>query len=54
MLNFSHIQSNNSAELTGKLEAEQHSNKDVAAKLSEIQINMEETKLQVRLFIFAL
>uniref|UniRef100_T2MDF7 Golgin subfamily A member 2 n=1 Tax=Hydra vulgaris TaxID=6087 RepID=T2MDF7_HYDVU len=39
--------SNHSAELTGKLEAEQHSNKDIAAKLSEIQLSMEETKLQL-------
>ena len=42
--------SNTSAELTTKLESEQHGNIDMGAKLSETQIELEETKMKLKGF----
>jgi len=39
--------SNNSLDLTSKLESEQHGNKDVADKLSTTQLQLEETKMEL-------
>lgn len=39
--------SNSSADLTDKLDAEQRGNKDVATKLSDVQVELEETKIKL-------
>ena len=46
MTNFS-FQSTSSADLTTKLQSEQHGSKDVAEKLSTVQLELEETKVKV-------
>ena len=42
--------SNTSADLTTKLESEQHGNMDIASKLSDTQIELEEARLQLKNF----
>ena len=42
------FQSNSSADLTNKLETEQHGSKDMALKFSELKIELEEAKTKVK------
>ncbi len=46
------FQTNVNAELTAELQKEQHLNQELAAKLSDIGVELEEKKTQVKLSSF--